>query len=291
MVAPEAAPAPIRVQTSPNVSTLDGPDSAVPPPMDRPLDQLVTPHDEVRLIDLGCGAGRSLVSAARRFGVPGVGIDLDPRKVRKARKAGTDAMVGDITLLDPDEFAGVHYVNLDNVLEHLPSLDVVEQVLAGAVTLADRLVCIRHPSFEDEDYLASLGVKQYWTDWPGEHTAKVRVHEFVAMANRLGVYQMLVQPVGLAPDTDDPTILPLDAPSGQRRIGERAGAVSVYDPDRHGPKPDVTFARPVYFAFDIVLVVGAGSVELRYRDDPEATSQRPFVTWRAPGAGPAITAP
>jgi len=128
-------------------------------------------------------------------------------------------------------------------------------------------------------------------DWPGEHTAKVRVHEFVAMANRLGVYQMLVQPVGLAPDTDDPTILPLDAPSGQRRIGERAGAVSVYDPDRHGPKPDVTFARPVYFAFDIVLVVGAGSVELRYRDDPEATSQRPFVTWRAPGAGPAITAP
>lgn len=42
--------------------------------------------------DLGCGDGRIVIAAARQFGARGVGIDIDPQRIREslenARKAG-----------------------------------------------------------------------------------------------------------------------------------------------------------------------------------------------------------
>src|SRR5512142_451906 len=44
------------------------------------------------LYDLGCGDGRIPVTAAKRFGIRAVGIDIDPERIREAtenaRKAG-----------------------------------------------------------------------------------------------------------------------------------------------------------------------------------------------------------
>lgn len=44
----------------------------------------VGPADTV--YDLGCGDGRIVISAARRHGARGVGIDRDPRRIREARE-------------------------------------------------------------------------------------------------------------------------------------------------------------------------------------------------------------
>jgi Amino acid permease/Methyltransferase domain len=56
----------------------------------------VTKDDVV--YDLGCGDGRLVVTAAERFGARGVGIDIDPQRIRKgranARKAGVDSIGG-----------------------------------------------------------------------------------------------------------------------------------------------------------------------------------------------------
>ncbi len=38
-----------------------------------------------RLLDLGSGDGRIVITAAKRFGVPGMGVDIDPRLVQMAR--------------------------------------------------------------------------------------------------------------------------------------------------------------------------------------------------------------
>jgi SAM-dependent methyltransferase len=50
----------------------------------------VTKDDVV--YDLGCGDGRLVITAAERFGARGVGIDIDPQRIREsranARKAG-----------------------------------------------------------------------------------------------------------------------------------------------------------------------------------------------------------
>ena len=245
----------------------------------------------IELIDLGCGPGRSLRGAMRRFDARGIGIERHPGKVRKGQAEGLPVYRADILEMDLEAFPNVQYVTIDNVLEHLPTLDAVEALVATSIRLAKRVVHIRHPSFEDVDYLAGLGLKQYWTDWPGVHTAPVRLHEFVAMANRAGVYRILIHPVRRALDASDPTILPIDAPPGQHREDRSAYTAvhGVYDPERHGAKPAVTFDRPVYFAFDILLITGPTVPQLTYRDDPEASGKRPWLTW--PGDRPVPKVP
>ena len=44
----------------------------------------VTSKDMV--YDLGCGDGRFVVTAARQFGARGVGIDIDPERIKEARQ-------------------------------------------------------------------------------------------------------------------------------------------------------------------------------------------------------------
>jgi SAM-dependent methyltransferase len=55
----------------------------------------VTKNDVV--YDLGCGDGRIVIAAAREFGARGVGIDIDPERIKEslenARKAGVTRRV------------------------------------------------------------------------------------------------------------------------------------------------------------------------------------------------------
>jgi SAM-dependent methyltransferase len=55
----------------------------------------VTKRDVV--YDLGCGDGRIVIAAAQRFGARGVGVDIDPERIRQsqenARKAGVEQLV------------------------------------------------------------------------------------------------------------------------------------------------------------------------------------------------------
>ena len=44
----------------------------------------VTKNDIV--YDLGCGDGRFVVTAARQFGARGVGVDIDPERIKEARE-------------------------------------------------------------------------------------------------------------------------------------------------------------------------------------------------------------
>ena len=55
----------------------------------------VTSEDVV--YDLGCGDGRIVIAAAKLYGAHGVGIDIDPQRIREAnenaRKAGVEGLV------------------------------------------------------------------------------------------------------------------------------------------------------------------------------------------------------
>ena len=53
----------------------------------------VTPEDTV--YDLGCGDGRIVIAAARDFGARGVGVDLDPQRIREAHANAVRAGVTD----------------------------------------------------------------------------------------------------------------------------------------------------------------------------------------------------
>lgn len=64
--------------------------------VDRMLDEAkIRPTDVV--YDLGCGDGRMVIAAAKKFGTRGVGVDLDPARIREARArakaAGVERLV------------------------------------------------------------------------------------------------------------------------------------------------------------------------------------------------------
>jgi SAM-dependent methyltransferase len=47
------------------------------------------------LYDLGCGDGRIVITAAKRFGIKGVGIDIDPERIRESKANAEKAGVTD----------------------------------------------------------------------------------------------------------------------------------------------------------------------------------------------------
>jgi len=55
--------------------------------------------------DLGCGDGRIVIEAARRFGARGICVDIDPRRIAEARGNAAAAGVAErITFLNQDLF-------------------------------------------------------------------------------------------------------------------------------------------------------------------------------------------
>ena len=79
-----------------------------PTPMD--VVQVMLQLAEVRaddlVADLGCGDGRIVVEAARRYGARGLCVDIDARRIAEARRNAAEAGVAErITFLQRDLFA------------------------------------------------------------------------------------------------------------------------------------------------------------------------------------------
>lgn len=84
---------PLLAQPAAAPAALDVP--YVPTPqevVDRMLQMAKVGKDDV-LFDLGCGDGRIVVTAAKTHGARGTGIDLDPQRIREARKNAEQAGV------------------------------------------------------------------------------------------------------------------------------------------------------------------------------------------------------
>jgi SAM-dependent methyltransferase len=56
-----------------------------PTVVDRMLELAEVKKDDL-VYDLGCGDGRILIQAAKKYGARGVGVDLDPQRIEEARK-------------------------------------------------------------------------------------------------------------------------------------------------------------------------------------------------------------
>lgn len=197
--------------------------------------------------DFGSCEGGSIDYCMRRFNAPrGLGIDILQNEVDKMRCRGFDALCADITTFDCPT-ASFRFVSMMDFLEHLPDFDVVERILASAKRIARDFLFIRHPSFEDEHYLRAVGLKQYWTDWPGPggHTAKMTVADFARIFDKLDLTQYTFFFRNPAYDSSDPAILPHDAPQNQHHYSE----------SDHGPKPFTQFPRPLYGQIDIFVAL------------------------------------
>jgi uncharacterized protein (TIGR03000 family) len=72
--------------------------------VDKMLEMAAVKKDDV-LYDLGCGDGRIVVTAARKYGCKAVGFDIDPDRIKEARENVRKNGVGDrVTIKQEDIF-------------------------------------------------------------------------------------------------------------------------------------------------------------------------------------------
>lgn len=213
--------------------------------------------DEIRLadyefLDFGCSAGGSLERYSRLFRAKGkgLGLDVDRDKVERARAAGFDAAVCDLTDLSP---AGqVRFVLMAHFLEHVPSLVDVASIVRNAARCAREFVFIRQPYFDADSYLFLHGLKLYWSHWSGHPNNMTmlelrNVLEPLLLSGALQRYTLY----GLNPirDSGSPFVHNLDTPVNQHH----------WDEDKHSRKRHVVFTQPVYQETMAVLDVDGKS--------------------------------
>lgn len=219
--------------------------------------------------DLGSGRGGSIEHCVKRFARgSGMGFELDPNDVVEARRAGHHVFQSDVRLvrLPPKSVA---FVSAMDFLEHLPTEADAAAVLEHAAPAAREFLFIRHPSFEEMEYLAALGLKYCWSDW-NEHTNLMKIADYHRLFERFGWREYAIFPRGLMVDSSDDQLVPLSAPTDTQ----------VYDPVAHEPKPAVRFDRPIYTQFDI-FVRRAGARDEAWRRTLSAGLEPDSAIWPA----------
>jgi len=109
--------------------------------------------------DLGCGDGRIVIEAAKRYGARGVCVDIDPRRIAEARANAADAGVSQ----------KIRFREEDLLKTDLAGATVVMLFLSYDMNLALR------PKLERE-LPAGTRVVSHWHrigDWPPERTIYV----------------------------------------------------------------------------------------------------------------------
>lgn len=87
-------PAPL-VEVFPDTIDSDVPYVPTPQPVVNRMLQVANVDSTDLVYDLGSGDGRIVITAAKKFGARGVGIDIDPKRVKEARANAREAGVTD----------------------------------------------------------------------------------------------------------------------------------------------------------------------------------------------------
>ncbi|MFB6240519.1 MAG: cyclopropane-fatty-acyl-phospholipid synthase family protein, partial [Gemmatimonadota bacterium] len=98
----------------------------VPTPMEvvSTMLELAEPTPQDSLYDLGSGDGRIVITAAKRYGTPGIGVELDSGRVATARQNARQEGVADLVRFIQGDLFDVDVSNADIVtLYLLPSVN------------------------------------------------------------------------------------------------------------------------------------------------------------------------
>lgn len=230
-----------------------------------------------QFLDGGAGQGGSLHFVSTLFNrAPGLGLELMDDDARIARAKGYDVVTCNVM---DEEFPdrSVSFCSAMDFLEHLPDEPAALDVMKKMARAARDFIFIRHPSFEDIDYLAQLGLKITWTDWWG-HPNMMKIEDYRRFFADVGWTDYVINPRSVMFDSWHPSVVPIDAPTD----------TLAYDADLHGPKPYVRFDRPVWEQFDIFIRLRADFDPELYRKTVAVPAQSGI---RLPGASVGVYQP
>ena len=122
--------------------------------------ELAQVTDKDVVMDIGCGDGRIVIDAAKRYGARGVCVDIDPRRIEEARENARAAGVAD----------RIDFREQDAMKTDLKGVTVVTLFLSPELNLALR------PKLERE-LPAGTRVVSHWHDmgdWPPEKETRIQ---------------------------------------------------------------------------------------------------------------------
>jgi SAM-dependent methyltransferase len=88
---------------SPEQVPINTPYVASPPPIVAAMLEMANVNSSDTVYDLGCGDGRIVISAAKKYGAKGVGIDLNPARIEEARANARSAGVAGRVMFEVDD--------------------------------------------------------------------------------------------------------------------------------------------------------------------------------------------
>lgn len=192
-------------------------------------------------LDLGSKYGGSILYCEEVFHAhKGLGVDMRPRVVKEAHKRGFDVIEADILEYEPTQ--KFRFVSMLDFLEHLNSKDDALSILEKSRELASDFLFIRHPSFEDQHYLAELGLKFTWHDWK-DHTNPLLISDFAEIFDQLGLNQYAIRYRMPIDNSNSKFVVPLSAPQDTLE----------YDKVKHGDKQKIKFSRTLFGQLDIFV--------------------------------------
>ncbi|MCY6493164.1 SAM-dependent methyltransferase [Leptolyngbya sp. GGD] len=137
----------------PDIAFIPTPEAAI-----ETLLEVLQVNDSDVIYDLGCGDGRILISAALQFGARGVGIDLDPLRVKEAQAKADELGIRDrVKFQEADLFTSRFEDASIVVLYLLPHLNLrLRPALFEQLKPGTRLVSI---DFDMGDWLPEKVIK------------------------------------------------------------------------------------------------------------------------------------
>ena len=141
--------------------------------------------EQLDFVDIGCSTGGSFNFAKGRYGKNGLGIDIEPEKVKQSINNSAPAVQLNACNIKIFNDNATKVVTMLDFLEHLPDLDTIARVLKESTRIASNSIFIKGPMFYDE-YLNNLGLQFYWSNWTGHptHVEPVNIIEIMEKNNQ-----------------------------------------------------------------------------------------------------------
>lgn len=205
-------------------------------------------------VDFGCSNGGSLKFGRDKLGgTVGIGLDIDPAKIKQTQAVGFDAVQFDVTQLVSQPNC-TRFVTMKHFLEHLPNAILAEKCIIAACEAATDFIYIRQPWFDSDGYLFDRGLKLYWSDWSGHTNLMTSLQFYRILRNIPKIHRWRIYARNPIIDSSDDAVHPLTSPRNQHG----------WSGDRHPAKPQVRFTQPTYREIGCVAVLN---------DDPKVLKQ------------------
>ncbi len=246
------------------------------------LDKLI--KNQYDFLDFGCSSGGSIEHYEKIFRAKGLGLDIDPKKVKLSIQKGFDAIVLDITKIELKQKVrfGImsHFLEpiqrifdaivcnitkielkqkvrfgiMSHFLEHIPSINDVKILIEKACSVIDEFLIIRQPYFDADHYLFTNGFKFFWSDWTGHpnHMTLLNFYNILKPLkdnNKLKEFSFYaLYPVI---DSNDDAIHNLDSQTDQHEWSKK----------KHSAKNYIKFSIPIYKEILVVVDLNGSSTE------------------------------